>query len=220
MDEDKLKDRKQIKDGLLITMIFFIFILIWTVLFLFIIPEIQKKFFLNGTSGFIEFQSDNGFFTIFGYFCFALLAVTLVAIIFTPSFKSTKGVKIFISILVLCSLLGVAESLLGYRYLTKDGAVFRYFISTGEKKFKWDDLKKIEISFYNTSTKPRGLKGERMIKVVMIFDKSHDIVLRESASGESSLLRSVFSNIKNSTPLEIDKDDKSEWETVGKFYNK
>lgn len=214
MSEDKSKDSHQIKNGLMITLLFTGLVMVWTLLFLFVIPAFQKKFFLKATLEFIEFQSDYSFFTIFGYFCFALLAVTIVAVIFTPSFKNTKGVGIFISVLLLFSLLGAAESLFGYSYLTKEGAVFRYFISTGEKRFTWNDLEKIEISFYNTTPQPRGTKSDRMIKEIIVFKGSHKMVIRELVSGNLPILTEIFKQIKNKPLIVIDDDEKAEWEDI------
>ncbi len=209
-------DKTVNKYGLLLTLIFFVIMVFWTLFFLFVIPEIQKKYLITGVSEFIEFQSGTGFFTIFGYFCFVLLIVTWFAVLFTPGYNKTKGLWIFISILIIFSLMAIGESLYAYSYLTKDGAVIRHFISTGEKRFSWNDVKKVEISFYNTSAKPKGSRADRMMKLIIIFDRSYDIVLKESASGNSDVLTEVFRMIKNKPPLEIDDDDRDEWEQFRK----
>jgi hypothetical protein len=200
-------------NGLILTLVFFAVMVFWTLLFLFVIPELQKKLFIKGSPEFIELQSGYSFFTIFGYFCFTLLVVTILAYLLTPGYKNTKGIGIFISVLLFFSLLAVAESLFGYSYITKDGAVSRYFISTGEKRYTWNDVKKIRLSFYNTSAKPKGVKSERMIKAVIIFTED-EIVVREGAGGDFPVLKSVLNNMKNRPEFDIDENEISEWEAI------
>lgn len=197
--------------GLLITLMFFVIMGLWTLFFLFVIPEIQKKYLIAGNPIFLEFQADTGLFTIIGYICFALLAVSVLAVLVTPNFSKTEGFGVFILVLFCFWFVGIAESICSYSYITDKFVAVRTLFSFGEKRFNWDNIKRIKVSFYNTSSTPKKGTPVRMMKWDIMPDERYSITIRECTEGEQQVTTVLFRNLKNSDIFSVDEEDRVEW---------
>ena len=205
--------------GFLLFLFFFAAMVSFAMFILFAVPALQKKFLVTGSPVFIEYQADYGLFAITGFICFALLVLTVAAVFITPGFSKIKGSCIFISVLLVFWFAGIAEAICTYSYITKDGIVMRKLFPSGEKFFSWDDLKKIEISFYSTSS-AKGGSTYRMMRWDIIPAEGYSMTIREYAHGKLLLTRTIYGKVNNRKIFTVAKDESAEWTEAVREYSR